>query len=82
MVFRIIRGRSEVCMKEKMKRCSNCKTLLSHSSKVCNKCSSKKLENGYYTDESNKSLIYNKYLNVEKDGISRLNREFYQKRNT
>ena len=40
-------------MKVKMKRCINCKTLLSNSSKSCTRCGSKELENGFYTDEPN-----------------------------
>ncbi|MEH6993725.1 hypothetical protein V7075_13585 [Neobacillus drentensis] len=49
-------------MKVKMKKCVNCKTLLSNSSKLCTKCGSKDLEKGIYTDESNNSIIYNKHL--------------------
>lgn len=40
-----------------MKRCLNCKTLLSISSRVCTKCGSKKLEKGSYTDEPRMSLM-------------------------
>ena len=43
-------------MKVKMKRCINCNTLLSNSSKVCSKCGSKEIEKGSYTDESDKEL--------------------------
>lgn len=56
-------------MKVKMKRCINCKTLFSNSSKSCTKCGSKELEKGFYTDESNKSVIYNKHLHEVKNDI-------------
>jgi hypothetical protein len=56
-------------MKIKMKSCLSCKTLLSNSSKVCTKCGSKELEKGVYTDESNKSLVFNKHLNESKSDI-------------
>jgi rRNA maturation endonuclease Nob1 len=38
-------------MKVKMKRCMNCKTLLSNSAKVCIKCGSRELEKGVYSNE-------------------------------
>lgn len=56
-------------MKTKMKKCLNCKTLLSNSSKVCTKCGSKELEKGLYTDESNKSIIYNKYSDESRNEV-------------
>ncbi|WNR43659.1 hypothetical protein [Paenibacillus roseipurpureus] len=49
-------------MKIKMKRCLNCQTLMSNSRTVCTKCKSTQLENGFYTDESNESVIFNKHL--------------------
>lgn len=50
-------------MKIKMKRCLNCKTLVSNSSKQCTKCGCKQLERGSYTDESNKSILTNNQSN-------------------
>jgi RNA polymerase subunit RPABC4/transcription elongation factor Spt4 len=60
-----IKNWSEVGMKVKMKRCINCKTLLSNSSKVCINCGSKELEKGFYTDESKNYIITNKQLNIQ-----------------
>lgn len=59
----------EVSLKVKMKRCINCKTLLSNSSKACTKCGSYELENGIFADESNNSIIFNKHLNEPKTVI-------------
>jgi hypothetical protein len=50
-------------VKAKMKRCINCKTFLSNSSKVCTKCGSNKLEKGVYTDEDSESVTHKRHLN-------------------
>jgi len=38
-------------MKVKMKRCVDCQTLCSNTSKVCIKCQGRELEKGLYSDE-------------------------------
>lgn len=51
-------------VKVKMKRCTDCKTLVSNSAKVCSKCGSRQLEKGVYTDEKKQSVIYNKHQHL------------------
>ena len=47
-----------------MKRCTDCKSLLSNSSKVCSKCGSSQLEKGIYTDEPKQKVTYNKHSHL------------------
>lgn len=51
-------------VKVKMKRCTDCQTLLSNSTKVCSKCGSRQLEKGVYSDESNQSVLNNKHQSL------------------
>lgn len=44
-------------MKVKVKRCLQCKSLLSNSSKVCTKCGRRELEKGLYTNEPKRSTV-------------------------
>jgi RNA polymerase subunit RPABC4/transcription elongation factor Spt4 len=48
-----------------MKKCVNCRTLMSNSSKKCMKCGSEKLEKVFKKNEPSKGVIYNKYIPKE-----------------
>lgn len=62
-VVRIFYKWGKFSMKVQMKRCVECRALLNKSLKLCTKCGSRELEEGFYERESKNSVEFNKYLN-------------------